>query len=179
MNETQLSQVIDACGKDVLRFCRITAGSAEAGDDLYQDTMLTLLEKQERLIVGENIKSYAVSVALRLWKNRKRKESRRLHLVPQDSLEELTEFGSQPGTEDTPEASLLRKDCVYTMRKLVSQLPEKYRLPLHLYYSAGLSVRDIARVLKLPENTVKSRLYRGKQIIRDKLEELEYDGTGI
>ena len=48
MNETQLSQVIDACGKDVLRFCRITAGSAEAGDDLYQDTMLTLLEKQER-----------------------------------------------------------------------------------------------------------------------------------
>lgn len=179
MNETQLEQVVEACGKDILRFCRFTAGSTEAGDDLYQDTMLTLMEKLEDLDSGQNIKSYAVSVSLRLWKNRKRKSLRRLRLAPQESLEAMAEQGGQPGTEDTPENTLLRKNQARTVRLLVKQLPEKYRLPIQLFYSAQLPIREIARILRLPENTVKSRLHRGKQIIRGELEELEYDGTGI
>ena len=68
---------------------------------------------------------------------------------------------------------------IRTVRQLVQQLPEKYRLPIQLYYSAGLTVAAIAQVLKLPENTVKSRLHRGKKTIRTKLEEMEYEGSGI
>ena len=179
MNEIQLEQVVEACGKDILRFCRFTAGSTEAGDDLYQDTMLTLMEKLVNVDTEQNVKSYALSISLRLWKNRQRKFARRLRLVPQESLEGLTEQGILPGTEDTPEDRLLRKNQVCTVRLLVEKLPEKYRLPIQMYYSAQLPVREIARILRLPENTVKSRLHRGKQSIRGKLEELEYDGTGI
>ena len=42
-------------GKDILRFCRITTGDTEVGDELYQDTMLKLLEKQARLNPLQNI----------------------------------------------------------------------------------------------------------------------------
>ena len=65
------------------------------------------------------------------------------------------------------------------VRQLVEQLPEKYRLPIQLYYSADLTVASIAQVLKLPENTVKSRLRRAKQKIRISLEEMEYEGSTI
>lgn len=180
MNEEQLEQLVQRSGTDILRFCRITTGNREDGDELYQDTMLTLLEKLERLDEGQNVKSYAISIAMKLWKGKKRKLARRFSLVPQESLEALAEQGIQQGMADaSPEDSVLRRDQVQLVRELVNQLPERYRLPIQLYYSAGLTVCAIAEVLKLPENTVKSRLHRGKKLICTKLEELDDDGTGI
>ena len=180
MNETQMEQIIQVWGKDILRFCRITAGSKDEGNELYQDTMLKLLEKQELLDDSQNIKSYALSVAIKLWKNKTRKFARRLRLVPQESLEEVTALGIHPAKAvSSPEELLMQKAQVRMVRRLVSELPEKYRLPIQLYYSAGLTVGAIAVMLNLPENTVKSRLHRARKIIRRKLEELEYDRTAI
>jgi len=180
MNEVQLEHIVSADGKDILRFCRMTAGNAQEGDDLYQDTMLILLEKLDCLEPVENIKSYALSVSIRLWKNRKRKFARRLRLVPQESLEALTELGVQPEAGGaSPEEILILQSQIRLVRQLVEQLPEKYRLPIQLYYSADLTVAAIAQVLKLPENTVKSRLRRAKEKIRTSLEEMEYEGSAI
>lgn len=177
MNEAQLEECIRVYGKDILRFCRITAGNTEDGDELYQDTMLLLLEKQEKLEPRQEVKGYALSIALKLWKNRCRKQFRRQRLVPQDSLEELAEQGLQPGagSSASPEETVLRDDLVQRVRRLVEQLPDKYRLPLQLFYSADLPIRSIAAVLKLPENTVKSRLHRGKEMVYQKLEAMGYD----
>lgn len=176
MNEQQMDQLVQIHGKDILRFCRITTGNVEEGNDLYQDTMLILLEKRNQLDTAQNVKAYAVSTALKLWKNRKRKLVRRLHLVPQESLEGLNEQGIHPGEEGTsPEEILIRKNQIQTVRHLVEQLPEKYRLPVQLFYSADLPISAIAQILKLPENTVKSRLHRAKEKIRRELEETEYE----
>lgn len=180
MNEIQMEQIIRDHGRDILRFCRITTGNVEEGDELYQDTMLTLLEKQTCLDADQNIRSYAISIALNLWKNRKRKFARRFRLVPQESLENLSEQGIQPGeTSLSPEEILMRQMQLQTVRQLVAGLPEKYRLPVQMYYSADLTVSAIAQILKLPENTVKSRLHRAKEKIRKEMEELEYEGTAI
>lgn len=179
MNEEQLEQLVQCSGADILRFCRITAGNREDGDELYQDTMLTLLEKLDRLDEGQNVKSYAISAAMKLWKGRNRKLARRFRLAPQESLDALMEQGFQTGSQGLPEEMLLRQVQVQQVRRLVGQLPEQYRLPIQLYYSAGLTVCAIAEVLKIPENTVKSRLHRGKKLIRTKLEELDNDRTGI
>ena len=48
MNDHEIEQFILTYGCDILRFCRMTAGGSEAGDDLYQDTMLKLTEKKEQ-----------------------------------------------------------------------------------------------------------------------------------
>ena len=68
MEQEQLAQIITAYGPDILRFCRITAGNSAEGDELYQDTMLILLEKRNILDASQNVKSYAISTALKLWK---------------------------------------------------------------------------------------------------------------
>ena len=47
MNNDEFDQFVLKFGKDILRFCRMTAGNAENGDELYQDTMLKLLEKRK------------------------------------------------------------------------------------------------------------------------------------
>ena len=47
MNNDEFERFVLKFGKDILRFCRMTAGDAENGDELYQDTMLKLLEKKK------------------------------------------------------------------------------------------------------------------------------------
>ena len=179
MEQEQLAQIITAYGPDILRFCRITAGNSAEGDELYQDTMLILLEKRNILDASQNVKSYAISTAVKLWKNRKRKIARRLRLVPQESLEELTRRGIQTGETASPEDSLLQKSQAKALREMICQLPQRYRLPLQLHYSADLPVKEIAKLMKLPESTVKTRLRRAKEQLRQKLEEMDYERTAI
>ncbi len=165
MEKERLAQIIAAHGSDILRFCRITAGNSAEGDELYQDTMLLLLEKRHDLDGSQNVKSYAISVAVKLWKNKQRKVARRLRLVPQESLEDLKQRGIQPGETASPEEALLQKSQAEILREMIRRLPEQYRLPLQLHYSADLPVKEIAKLMKLPESTVKTRLRRAKELI--------------
>lgn len=55
--------------------------------------------------------------------------------------------------------------------ELVQALPEEQRLAVTLYYYDGLSVGEIAQVLGAPQGTVKSRLSRGRDKLRERLRE--------
>lgn len=56
----------------------------------------------------------------------------------------------------------------------VMELPNKYRVMIHLYYYEELSVKEISKLLKMKENTVTSRLYRGRKLLKEMLE-VEYE----
>lgn len=178
MNREEFEQFVMNCGKDILRFCRLTAGGRETGDELYQDTMLALLEKGARLDPVQNTKSYALSVAILLWKNKKRKYANRRRLVPVDSMERMEEENGLDPPDDSaasPDEYLLREDERRTVQKIVAELPEKYRLPIQLYYTADMSVQEIADIMRIPEGTVKSRMSKARSLLKKELEALGYD----
>lgn len=77
----EFEEFVSSDGKDILRFCRITTGETAQGDDLYQDTMLKLWEQAKKLDNENSIKSYALSVAILIWKNKQEK----ICLAAQDS----------------------------------------------------------------------------------------------
>ena len=178
MNREEFEQFVMNCGKDILRFCRLTAGDRETGDELYQDTMLALLEKGARLDPVQNTKSYALSVAILLGKNKKRKYANRRRLVPVDSMERMEEENGLDPPDDSaasPDEYLLREDERRTVQKIVAELPEKYRLPIQLYYTADMSVQEIADIMRIPEGTVKSRMSKARSLLKKELEALGYD----
>lgn len=74
-------------------------------------------------------------------------------------------------TETMPEATVLPTDS--SVADMVMQLPEKIRLVVALYYMENAQVGEIAQILHIPSGTVKSRLSRGRQLLRDVLEEEE------
>ncbi len=51
----------------------------------------------------------------------------------------------------------------------VMELEDIYRIPLVLFYVEGFSVKDICRILKLSQSTVKMRLYRSRKLLKEKL----------
>lgn len=177
MTITELEECIDIFGKDIYGFCRQLTGSVQEGEDLYQDTFLKAVELKDKIDKNQNPKSYLVSIAVRLWKNRRRKYAWRKRIADCERVVEeaaLEQYGGDSERERPEEAALIREERTLVV-KCVAALEEKYRLPVYLYYSAELSLNEIAQILKLPEGTVKSRLYKARKIIREEMEANGYD----
>ncbi len=178
MNKNEFELFVQKFGKDILRFCRMTAEDVEAGDELYQDTMLKLLEKKRKLDFTQNTKSYALSTSIFLWKNKRRKYAIRQRLVPTESMEEMSDAGREIpdyGNDTSPEQMVLQQSEAEMIKGLVASLPEKYRIPVYLYYSADMQISGISKILGLPEGTVKSRMRKAKKQLKEKLEAIGYD----
>ena len=166
-------------GKDILRFCRMNAGGSAEGDDLYQDTMLTLWEQVDKLNKTDSLKSYALSVSILIWRNKKRKFAWRHRIAAFESYEKHLESGGfrMPGKKsEEPEQRLLQKEMTEMVQRQVQALPQKYRTVVYLYYSAGLKYKEIAECLHIPESTVKSRMRKAKSILKKKLAVIMPDG---
>lgn len=177
MNKEQLKQCIDAYGTDIFAFCsRITCNRQEA-EDLYQDTFLKAVELGENMDETRNPKSYLVSIAIRIWKNRKRKFAWRKRIAGEQTLMEETLGENALNSGDfsgdyvsSPEEFLLNREVTFEVRKAVAKLEEKYRMPVYLFYTMEFSIGQIAQIMKLPKGTVKSRLYKARKLLKEELE---------
>lgn len=59
------------------------------------------------------------------------------------------------------------------LRELIMAMDEIYRMPIILFYIEGFNIREISKILQIPEGTVKSRLYAGRMKLRNVLGEEE------
>jgi RNA polymerase sigma-70 factor (ECF subfamily) len=86
------------------------------------------------------------------------------------SLDDIAE----PADVRSSNRGLEEADCDrdLAVRLAVSGLPAKYREALTLFYFHDMDVAAAARSLRLPEGTVKARLFRGREILRNKLPQL-------
>ena len=73
--------------------------------------------------------------------------------------------------EEMPERAAPPEDGSRALRDALMALDEALRLPLLLSYMEGYRVREIAKILRIPEGTVKSRIARAKRKLRALLEE--------
>ncbi|MGN0701449.1 MAG: RNA polymerase sigma factor [Oscillospiraceae bacterium] len=78
--------------------------------------------------------------------------------------------------EEIPCAEASDRSEVMDIRRAVAGLPEKYRVPVHLFYYEDMSVRDIAAVMSCSEGTVKSLLSRARAKLKEMLEDDSYVG---
>lgn len=174
MNQKEIEQYIYTYGKDLYSFCCSMTRNRQEADDLYQDTFLKLYEIKESVTVEKNPKSFLMSVAVNLYRNYKRKLLIRQRIIG-------TEVCVEEADVDIPSGEVLPEECVIAQEecrqvcRAVKMLPDKYRMPILLFYMEELSLTDISRILKLPEGTVKSRIHRAKKILKQKLEEIHYE----
>lgn len=70
---------------------------------------------------------------------------------------------------DAPEQSQEMPDT--TLRDAIRALPEHIRIPVMLHYLEGLSIQEVAQATAAPQGTVKTRLRRGRKLLRDQIEE--------
>ncbi|MBW0433357.1 RNA polymerase subunit sigma-70 [Leptospira yasudae] len=84
-----------------------------------------------------------------------------------------TEKDKQREVASEQEAKLLKQESSEKIRNLVESLPELYRKPISLHYFENMSYKEISKKLNLKMNTLKSYIFRGKEIMRDWLNKEE------
>ncbi len=176
MTRREFAELIERDGGAVYAFCRQMTGSRDEADDLYQETMLKAMECHERIDdeLG-NPKSFLMGIAAKTWKSRKRMYARRQRIAPKEYVDDEGIFWELADGAPSPEEAYISRELCRLVRMEIAELKEKYRIPVYLYYSAGLSIEEIAVSLHLPKGTVKSRLHTARTLIGKRMEEHGYE----
>lgn len=129
--------------------------NTQDAEDVVQDTFVQYYTTKKEFEDEQHIRAWLIRVAVNKAKNITRTFWRRNKVSIEDYMETLT--------FETPEAE--------NLFETVMQLPEKYRIVIHLYYYEDYAVSEIAHILKLSESNVKTRLSRGRAMLREVLKE--------
>ncbi len=170
MTKTELENCIWEYGKDIYSFCKSLTLNLQEADDLYQDTFLKAMERIDEIDCEKNPKSYLLSIALRLWKNKKRKYAWRSRIANMLSLTDDLDLDDAENPIFSPENEILKNEEADLVRQAVNRLPDKLKIVILLFYMEDLSAAQIASILKIPIGTVKSRMHHAKKILEQELE---------
>lgn len=172
MEARELEKCINEFGTEIYRFCMKLCMNKANAEDLYQQIFLKALESDMNLDWEQNPKALFFSLAHNLWKSDQRKKARRAAIAPCDNLDDESE--NLLYSDENVEEKVFRKELISQTNKIIESLPEKIRIPLTLYYLFELPVEQIAQTVKKPPGTIKSRLFKGRSLIKKRLEELGY-----
>lgn len=127
--------------------------SEEDVADVMQDTVLSAYEHIQELKNVSYFKTWLTRILINHCKNLLRQQKR---CVVSEQVEDSESSKAVPESDREFYA-------------LVGELPEDYRMIFLLYYGEGFRTGEIAQILELNENTVKSRLKRGREKLRQVL----------
>lgn len=161
--------LVDEYSASIYKFCRSLTYSREDADDLFQETFLKAFEQLPKLSASDSPKGFLFSTTLYIWKSWKRKYARRKRLAPIERLDDNS------ATDVHMEDSFMAQEETRIVRELVESLPDKFKIPIILYYTIEMSVSDIAVALKLPTGTVKSRLFKARKLLEKGLVAIHYE----
>ena len=123
-------------------------------EDAVQDALLAYYRTDKEFETEEHIKAWLLRVTINAAKSTKRLFWNRNRTSYEEYMDSLI--------FEEPSDRILMDE--------VLALPEKYRIVIHLFYFEEYKTREIAEILKLSENTVKTRLSNGRKILKTKLE---------
>lgn len=172
MNAKEIERCIKEFGTDIYRFCLKLCMDKSDAEDLYQKTFLKALEADWILDWTQNPKALFFSLAHNLWKSEIRKQARRSMIAPCSNLDD--EIEAVLHSEESIDENLLQKELIAGINEIIQNLPEKIRVPMILFYLSDCSIEQIAEIIKKPSGTVKSRLFKGRNMIKKRLEEAGY-----
>ena len=144
----------------------------EEAVDLAQETFVRVYFAIERYHTEYAFSTYIYRIATNLAISELRKRKRRTILsltgLFQSDVEDTTEF--QPTDEKPlPDKDLIDDEQGRVIAKAIAALPVKYRTPIILRDIEGRSYDEIASILELGLGTTKSRISRGRALLKEKL----------
>jgi len=170
-----LSDLVKLHGKSIYGFCYKLTKNRVDTDDLYQETFLKAVELCHKIDRDNNPKGFLISIALGLWNNKRRKYAWRQRIAPiLEFNDDINSCYIYKDESSTPEDIIISNELCGMIQTATDSLNDKLKIPLYMYYTAEMSVEDIASTLKIPTGTVKSRLHTARRLLKKILEDSKY-----
>ncbi len=162
--------VVDRYGPLVRRTCRDILGHDEDALDAAQATFLIFVRRGGAIRDGGSTGRWLYEVARRVAWRERRRQARRWSRERPMATREVAAPG-EAGAEDREVRPIVHDE--------IGRLPAKLRDPIVLCYLEGLSVEGAAGRLHCPVGTLKSRLGRGREVLRSRLARRGLGGAAI
>jgi RNA polymerase sigma-70 factor (ECF subfamily) len=153
--------------QSVYYFCLASLKNPEEAEDAAQEIFLRSYRSLTTFRLEKRFKTWLFSIAVNHLRTRWKKEKSLARRIRQIFSRE------DESRLDNPEMAALDLIEEERIRQAVRSLPENLRSVVVLYYFEGLSVGEIASALGIGEEGVKSRLFRGRKLLRIFLEDRE------
>ena len=151
-------------GADVINLAYAYLRNYHLAQDVSQDVFLRAYTRYESFRGDSSVKTWLLSITANRCKDYLRSWATRHEVMEEGILDyEASEFSTEREVEER-----LQRDSLWAT---VHSLPVKYREVLILYYQRGLSGQEIAQILDTSEQNVRTRLHRGRQLLKERVEE--------
>ncbi len=149
VNRREVEQGLPALLKRLWRYGLVLSGDRHVAEELVQATCLRALEKCEQFHAGTSLSRWTFTILSSIWKNELRSRSVRHGEGVVDAEFTLVSDGDERIEMNIFAAQVLKE---------IERLPEAQRASVFLVYGEGLTYREAAKMLEVPEGTIMSRL---------------------
>ena len=149
--ENDINEIIEKYSDMVYRIALTRTGCIENAEDIFQDVFIKFSEKKPKFENEEHEKAWFIRVTINMTKNMNNSSWNKKIVTLDESI-----------TFETKEEN--------EVFSVVCQLPQNYKTVIYLSYYEGYKVKEIASLIKTREGTVKTWLFRAREILREKLE---------
>ncbi|MBJ7986528.1 sigma-70 family RNA polymerase sigma factor [Bacillus cereus] len=159
--ELLIDEIMNKYGQEILQLVYSYVNNKEVAEDLTQDCYKSLHTYKGK----SNVKTWLWRIAINHCKDYIKSWYNKKVIVTED---EFTYIRSQ---KESVEQTVIQNAEDRRLASAVMNLPIKYREVIYLFYYEELPIKDIAIVIEVKENTIKTRLKRAKELLKRGLEE--------
>ncbi|MGA2019205.1 MAG: RNA polymerase sigma factor [Candidatus Sulfotelmatobacter sp.] len=164
--DAELESLVRQHSRMVYRIAYAALRSHHDAEDAAQETFLRVLRYRHKLANVENGKTWLARIAWRVAVDRSQQRGRRREIALDDPEKPVGETASS----EFPAHEVVHGSQVgELLEKLIATLPEKLREPLILSTLKEMSPLEVAATLGMNEAAVRSRVFRARRILREKL----------
>lgn len=156
-----IDQYIRTYGKRLYGLCRTLCANSFDADDLYQDTWLKVMKNISRYDPARPFEPWVTKICVNTYRNTLRRWMRSPIFDGFSTSEEKFAVLDAIASPETPDHT--------DLRQAIDRLPEKLRVTVILFYFQDMEIHQVAQILDIPPGTVKSRLSKARQRLKEVL----------
>lgn len=154
--------------------------SEHTAQDIVQDAYVKAFKSLDTLEDPEKFPSWIGTIVSNLAKNElKRRKVTLFSETENEDGQDISDTFVDDRVSVQPEIVMDQNETTRLMKEIIDTLTDEQRICVTMFYMEQMSVKEMASVLEVSENTVKSRLNYGRQKIKDKVLDLEKKGTKL
>ncbi|UJF33721.1 RNA polymerase sigma factor SigW [Paenibacillus hexagrammi] len=146
----------------------------QEAEDAVQETFLRVYTNLHRYDENQKFSTWIFRIGTNLCIDKLRRRKNTYSLDAEMPEGEGSDYYSMlPSNEATPEKQVIVSETQEQIRQAIDTLPEKYKSVVILRYLHDMSLQEIGDVLNMPVTTIKTRVHRGREYLRKRLEQNE------
>lgn len=149
--EEKTKKAIEKYADMIYRIALTRCKQIENAEDIFQEVFIKYAQKSPNFQNEEHEKAWLIKVTINLSKN----------ITNSSWIKKTTKLDDKITFETKEENDIF---------SIVNELPQNYRTVIYLQYYEGYKTKEISKLMKTKEGTIKTWAYRAREILRQKLE---------